>query len=65
MSKHLNNKLVAAAEIVLRVTWYLSIAGIIFFMGKMLLGPVLGITEYSSGLTKPIELSVNEQELTV
>ena len=61
MSKNLNNKLVAAAEIVLRVTWYLSIAGIIFFMGKMLLGPVLGITEYSSGLTTPIEFSVNEQ----
>ena len=61
MSKNLNNKLVAAAEIVLRVTWYLSIAGSIFFMGKMLLGPVLGITEYSSGLTTPIEFSVNEQ----
>ena len=61
MSKNLNNKLVAAAEIVLRVTWYLSIAGSIFFMGKMLLGPVLGITEYTSGLITPIEFSVNEQ----
>ena len=61
MSKNLNNKLVAAAEIVLRIIWYLSIAGTIFFMGKMLLGPVLGITEYSSGLITPIEFSVNEQ----
>ncbi|HIA83539.1 MAG TPA: DUF2975 domain-containing protein [Candidatus Marinimicrobia bacterium] len=61
MSKNLNNKLVAAAEIVLRVIWYLSIAGTIFFMGKMLLGPVLGITEYTSGLITPIEFSVNEQ----
>ena len=61
MSKNLNNKLVAAAEIVLRIIWYLSIAGTIFFMGKMLLGPVLGITEYTSGLITPIEFSVNEQ----
>lgn len=61
MSKNLNNKLVAAAEIVLRVIWYLSIAGTIFFMGKMLLGPVLEITEYTSGLITPIEFSVNEQ----
>ena len=30
-------------------------------MGKMLLGPVLGITEYTSGLITPIEFSVNEQ----
>ena len=61
MSKNLNNKLVAAAEIVLRIIWYLSIAGTIFFMGRMLLGPVLGITEYTSGLITPIEFSVNEQ----
>lgn len=61
MSKNLNNKLVAAAEIVLRIIWYLSIAGTIFFMGKMLLGPVLGITEYTSGLITPIEFSVNEE----
>lgn len=61
MSKNLNNKLVAAAEIVLRIIWYLSIAGTIFFMGKMLLGPVLEITEYTSGLITPIEFSVNEQ----
>ena len=61
MSKNLNNKLVASAEIVLRIIWYLSIAGTIFFMGKMLLGPVLGITEYTSGLITPIEFSVNEQ----
>jgi hypothetical protein len=61
LSKNLNNKLVAAAEIVLRIIWYLSIAGTIFFMGKMLLGPVLGITEYTSGLITPIEFSVNEQ----
>jgi len=61
LSKNLNNKLVAAAEIVLRVIWYLSIAGTIFFMGKMLLGPVLEITEYTSGLITPIEFSVNEQ----
>ena len=61
MSKNLNNKLVTVAEIVLRVIWYLSIAGTIFFMGKMLLGPVLGITEYTSGLITPIEFSVNEQ----
>jgi hypothetical protein len=61
LSKNLNNKLVAAAEIVLRIIWYLSIAGTIFFMGKMLLGPVLGITEYTSGLITPIEFSVNEE----
>lgn len=61
MSKNINNKLVDAAEIVLRVIWYLSIAGTIFFMGRMLLGPVLGITEYTSGLITPIEFSVNEQ----
>ncbi|MBC8345295.1 MAG: DUF2975 domain-containing protein [Candidatus Marinimicrobia bacterium] len=61
MPKILNNKLVAVADVVLRIIWYLSIAGTVFFMGKMLLGPVLGITEYSSGLVTPIEFSVNEQ----
>ncbi len=61
MPKILNDKLVITADYVLRIIWYLSIAASIFFLGKMLLGPVLGITEYSSGLNTPIEFSVNEQ----
>ncbi|MDP6339178.1 MAG: DUF2975 domain-containing protein [Candidatus Marinimicrobia bacterium] len=61
MQKILNDKLVVTADIVLRIILYLSIVASIFFLGKMLLGPVLGITEYKSGLKTPIEFSVNEQ----
>jgi hypothetical protein len=30
-------------------------------MGKMLIGPILGVADYSSGLSTPMEFSVSEQ----
>ena len=61
MAKIENKKIVATADITLRIIFYIFILGTTFFMGKMLIGPILGVADYSSGLSTPMEFSVPEQ----
>ena len=61
MAKIENRKIVATADITLRIVFYIFILGATFFMGKMLMGPILGVSDYSSGLSTPMEFSVPEQ----
>ena len=61
MAKIENRKIVAAADITLGIVFYIFILGATFFMGKTLMGPILGVSDYSSGLSTPIEFSVPEQ----
>jgi len=61
MAKIENRKIVATADITLRIVFYIFILGTTFFMGKMLIGPILGVADYSSGLSTPMEFSVPEQ----
>ena len=61
MAKIENRKIVATADITLRIVFYIFILGATFFMGKTLMGPILGVSDYSSGLSTPIEFSVPEQ----
>ena len=61
MAKIENRKIVATADITLRIIFYIFILGTTFFMGKMLIGPILGVADYSSGLSTPMEFSVSEQ----
>jgi len=61
MAKIENRKIVATADITLRIVFYIFILGTTFFMGKMLIGPILGVSDYSSGLSTPMEFSVPEQ----
>ena len=56
-----NRKIVATADITLRIVFYIFILGATFFMGKTLMGPILGVSDYSSGLSTPMEFSVPEQ----
>ena len=61
MAKIENKKIVATADITLRIIFYIFILGATFFMGKTLMGPILGVSDYSSGLSTPMEFSVPEQ----
>ena len=61
MAKIENRKIVATADITLRIVFYIFILGATFFMGKTLMGPILGVSDYSSGLSTPMEFSVSEQ----
>jgi len=61
MAKIENRKIVATADITLRIVFYIFILGATFFMGKTLMGPILGVSDYSSGLSTPMEFSVPEQ----
>ena len=61
MAKIENRKIVATADITLRIIFYIFILGATFFMGKTLMGPILGVSDYSSGLSTPMEFSVPEQ----
>ena len=61
MAKIENRKIVATADITLRIVFYIFILGAAFFMGKTLMGPILGVSDYSSGLSTPMEFSVPEQ----
>ena len=61
MAKIENRKIVATADITLRIVFYIFILGATFFMGKTLMGPILGGSDYSSGLSTPMEFSVPEQ----
>jgi len=61
MAKIENRKIVATADITLRIIFYIFILGTTFFMGKMLMGPILGLADHSSGLSTPMEFSVSEQ----
>ena len=61
MAKIENRKIVATADITLRIVFYIFILGATFFMGKTLMGPILGESDYSSGLSTPMEVSVPEQ----
>ena len=61
MAKIENRKIVATADITLRIVFYICILGATFFMGKTLMGPILGVSDYSSGLSTPMEFSVPEQ----
>ena len=61
MAKIENRKIVATADITLRIVFYIFILGTTFFMGKTLMGPILGVSDYSSGLSTPMEFSVPEQ----
>ena len=61
MAKIENRKIVATADITLRIVFYIFILGTTFFMGKTLMGPILGVSDYSSGLSTPMEFSVSEQ----
>ena len=61
MAKIENKKIVATADITLRIIFYIFILGTTFFLGRMLIGPILGVTDYSSGLSTPMEFSVSEQ----
>ena len=61
MAKIENRKIVATADITLHIVFYIFILGATFFMGKTLMGPILGVSDYSSGLSTPMEFSVPEQ----
>ena len=61
MAKIENRKIVATADITLRIVFYIFILGATFFMGKTLMGPILGVSDYSSGLSTPMEFSVPEE----
>lgn len=61
MSLSNNKRILAVTDIILRLVWYLSVAGTAFYVVFMLAGPIFGFIDNSLGLKTPVYFSVIEE----
>lgn len=61
MSISTNKRIIATADFILRLVWYISIAGTAFYIVFMLAGPIFGFIDNTLGLKTPVKFSILEQ----